>query len=105
MSYRNRQITPAKARNLGERIVAMLQLRGMSQRTLAEGVGMSQQSMNYLCNPNTRGDANAKSTSKVFEIAEALGCDAQWLATGRGDPTPDGEPRLSAKSAMSYARA
>lgn len=75
--------TNTKQTTLGERLTLMLGRRGMSQGELARVAGMKQQSVNYLINPRKGGDAKSE---KVVELAQALGADPVWLATGHGSP-------------------
>lgn len=52
----------------------------MTQAQLSKAVGVSQQSIGSI----EKGDR--KSTTKIVQISEALGCSPTWLASGTGDP-------------------
>jgi SOS-response transcriptional repressor LexA len=78
-----------KGSTLGERLMLMLEKRQMSQHDLAKQAGMSQQSVNYLVNPN-QGTPEEKRSERVVEMSLVLGCDPVWLATGKGSPFAGG---------------
>ena len=68
--------------NIGYRIVAARTALGWKQRQLAELLEarnvMTQQTLSAL------ETGKAKGTTKVLELAEALGVNPQWLQTGEG---------------------
>lgn len=55
---------------------------GLSQEALAEIAKVSQSLIGNL------ESGNQKSTSKIAQIAAALGVNALWLAIGKGEPRP-----------------
>jgi transcriptional regulator with XRE-family HTH domain len=65
---------------LGSRIkIARLQ-EGMTQAELARRSGVGQGDISKLENGTVAG------STKVVQLASALGCDPYWLATGAGEP-------------------
>lgn len=72
---------------LGNRIRDVLGSRGLSQADLARMVGCKQQTISYLIKTTTRDGASRYTT----RIAEALGVNPGWLATGDGEP---GDPTV-----------
>lgn len=67
---------------LGTRVKAMLKEKGMTQAQLARLVGTKQQTISYICNEEHPATTSRYST----KIAEILGVNPAWLATGRGNP-------------------
>lgn len=67
---------------LGFRIRQALARKGMSQAELARKIGVKQQTISYLCAP----DSPATTTRYGTQIAQALGVNPSWLHTGLGDP-------------------
>lgn len=69
------------AGSLGQRIKQMLRERGMTQAELARMVGTKQQTISYIVS-----DSNPGKTSRyATKIAEVLGVNPAWLASGSGD--------------------
>lgn len=64
--------------NLSDRLVYVLQWRNISKADLAKQLGIKHQVIQYLCN------GKAKQSRFTFEIADALGVNPDWLATGQG---------------------
>ncbi len=62
--------------NLSVRLRKVLSEKRLSQQWLAEQVGISQQAIGKIL--------NGGNTTKILEIATALGVDAHWLKTGKG---------------------
>jgi SOS-response transcriptional repressor LexA len=62
---------------LGQRIKLRRKELGLSQEKLGELAGLDQTVISKL----ERGDV--QETARVAELANALGCDALWLATGK----------------------
>ena len=69
-------------KKLSERLVFALELADMSQSQLARAVGVKQQTINKLVGGATKGSAH------LYEIAQALNVNYQWLKTGNGDARP-----------------
>lgn len=66
--------------SLGKRIKQIRKKLGLSQKELAKRAEIDQPLISYLENGQTKG------TSFVSTIADILGVDALWLATGKGTP-------------------
>lgn len=73
-----------------ERLKATREKKGLTQDALAKLVDRSK-SQSIIA--NLESSAN-KSSTYLPEIAHALGVDAYWLKTGRGQPNPS-SPTLS----------
>lgn len=63
---------------IGKRVVHARQQREMSQADLGRAIGVSQTAI-YLLETRKRSG-----TSYLYAIAQALGVNVQWLATGKG---------------------
>lgn len=74
MTLRKRSAVPAKGETIGQRIRRLRKLRGLSQTTLGEKVGLSQRLMTYY---ETQG--GSLSADLVISFAEALGVSADEL--------------------------
>jgi SOS-response transcriptional repressor LexA len=72
----------ATAEELGTRVKRMLKEKGMSQAQLARLVGTKQQTISYICSE----DHPATTSRYSSKIAEILGVNPTWLATGQGNP-------------------
>ena len=68
--------------DLGTRVKKMLKEKGMTQAQLARLVGTKQQTISYICNEEHPATTSRYST----KIAEILGVNPAWLATGQGTP-------------------
>lgn len=68
------------SQSLGGRIKQILDEKGMSQSQLARLVGVKQQTISYICSP----DSPAGTSRYATKIAEALGVNPVWLQTGDG---------------------
>jgi SOS-response transcriptional repressor LexA len=64
--------------NLSERLRYALKHAKMSQNTLAEKVGVTQQSIQRICSGKTQ------KTGNLISIAKALSISPEWLQTGLG---------------------
>lgn len=67
---------------LGTRVKRMLKEKGMTQAQLARLVGTKQQTISYICNEEHPATTSRYST----KIAQILGVNPSWLATGQGSP-------------------
>lgn len=67
---------------LGERVKRVLHEKGMSQAELARLVGTKQQTISYIVSEDHPATTSRYST----KIAEVLGVNPAWLATGQGSP-------------------
>jgi len=63
--------------NMGDRIKLRMSALKLTQESVANKAGISQGMVYKLVS------GNAKSTSKLVELANALECDIHWLATGK----------------------
>ena len=62
--------------NIANRIKQRMSALNLTQESVANRAGISQGMVHKLVSGNT------KKTSKLIELAMALECDVQWLATG-----------------------
>ena len=65
----------------GARIRSVLEQKGLSQSQLARLVGVKQQTISYICAP----DSPATTSRYTSKIAQALGVNPTWLEYGQGD--------------------
>ncbi|MCA0404162.1 MAG: helix-turn-helix transcriptional regulator [Proteobacteria bacterium] len=70
--------TETTLENLSARLNHALEHCKMKKADLARAIGVKPQVIQFLCNSQTQ------SSRFTFEIAIALGLNAQWLATGEG---------------------
>lgn len=82
---------------LADRLNTVMRLKGFTQASLAEAVGMAQPSIWKL----TTG--KAKSSRKIIDIANALSVDPLWLSTGDGEP-PEFFKREDVKDGIPVAK-
>ncbi len=73
-----------------DRLYAARKHRGMTQGTLAKSVGLGTTAIT-----NLESGKNASST-KTVELAQVLGCNPEWLATGKGKPNYDKHDKVRA---------
>lgn len=66
----------------GRLLWAMHQAGKTNQSELARAVGVKPQSIQYLCDPQS----GARGSSHTPSLARELGVEAEWLATGLGQP-------------------
>ena len=81
-------------KTFGERLKASLRSSGMTQKQLADDLGVTQQSVNSACSPK------AKRSKLSLRMAEIMNVDAGWLSHGVGEMYPKKalhEPTLSPK--------
>ena len=69
--------------NISTRIKSRRKLLGLSQEELAERIGVSQNAIHKL------EDGTTQKPRKIFELANVLQCNAEWLLTGKGSPLPE----------------
>ncbi|KPL99268.1 repressor [Vibrio splendidus] len=69
--------------SLAERVKQRRKLLGLSQASLAELVGVAQQSIFKI-----EGGVTTKPRN-IISLAKALECDASWLLTGKGYSNPE----------------
>lgn len=67
---------------IGHRIRLMLKERGITQAELSRRCGMKQQTLSYLCSPESPSGSSRFS----LKIAQELGVNPAWLQSGEGDP-------------------
>ncbi|EKZ6402246.1 TPA: helix-turn-helix transcriptional regulator [Klebsiella aerogenes] len=79
-----------KKETLAERLNLAMELSGMSQGALAKASGVAQPTIWRLTSGNARG------STKIVEIAKALGVRTDWLSTGSGPMRDDGQEPVSA---------
>ena len=73
---------------LGQRLKASRLKAGLTQKQVADAVGMKQPSYQYL---EKNDSDNKKSSSHLVAIATALGVDPYWLSTGNSSLKIDSE--------------
>lgn len=79
-----------KKETLADRLNEAMNLAGMSQGALAKASGIAQPTIWRLVSGNARG------STKIVEIANALGVRSEWLSTGNGPMRDDGQlPRAA----------
>lgn len=79
-----------KKETLAERLNQAMELSGMSQGALAKASGVAQPTIWRLTSGNARG------STKIVEIANALGVRSEWLSTGTGPMSDDDKiPKIS----------
>lgn len=71
-------VNKPKISPLAQRIEAQLVVKGLNQSELARSSGVSQGLLNHL----RGGRVGRVDCVKLFNLADALECDARWLATG-----------------------
>ncbi|WP_458363839.1 XRE family transcriptional regulator [Klebsiella michiganensis] len=74
-----------KKETLAERLNKAMTMAGMSQGALAKSSGVAQPTIWRLASGNARG------STKIVEIANALGVRSEWLSTGQGPMREDGQ--------------
>ncbi|MEP8942146.1 XRE family transcriptional regulator [Enterobacter ludwigii] len=79
-----------KKETLAERLNQAMELSGMSQGALAKASGVAQPTIWRLTSGNARG------STKIVEIANALGVRSEWLSTGVGPMRSDGQQPIPA---------
>jgi len=86
----------SKTQTIGERLKYARSKAGMTQEDLAHSANIRQGDISKL-----ETDA-IKTSTKLIQMARAIGCNAVWLATGEGSPfdhaAPDSGPRQMTKS-------
>lgn len=63
---------------LGRRVIRRMHALGLKQRDVVERSGFSQARVSHIC----LGRIKTVEAPAIFVLAEALECDAKWLATG-----------------------
>lgn len=74
-----------KKETLAERLNQAMELSGISQGALAKASGVAQPTIWRLTSGNARG------STKIVEIANALGVRSEWLSTGVGPMRDEGQ--------------
>lgn len=77
-----------KKETLAERLNQAMEVAGMSQGALAKASGVAQPTIWRLTSGNARG------STKIVEIANALGVRTEWLSAGSGPMRDDGQQPL-----------
>lgn len=72
---------PHDRTDFGARLLLAREHAGMSQKELAEAVGMAQSTL-------SGAERNGSGSAKTTQIAAATKVDATWLATGKGNMLP-----------------
>ena len=67
--------------DLGARIRRVLEEKKLTQSQLARLVGVKQQTISYICSP----DSPATTSRYATKIAQVLGVNPAWLQSGEGD--------------------
>lgn len=86
-----------KNETLAERLNQAMELSGMSQGALAKASGVAQPTIWRLTSGNARG------STKIVEIAKALGVRSEWLSTGAGPMREDGQEPITFTSKTDLA--
>lgn len=81
-----------KKETLADRLNEAMASAGMSQGALAKASGIAQPTIWRLVSGNARG------STKIVEIANALGVRSEWLSTGNGPMRDDGQPPRAAQA-------
>jgi len=63
-------MTTTKSNHIGRKIARIRELRGMKQETLAEQLGISQQSVSHIEQSETLDDAKLKEVAKVLGVTK-----------------------------------
>lgn len=63
---------------LRERVLSRQQELGLSQKELVERSGLKQAALSHI----KTGRTSELKADTLFKLADALQCDARWLATG-----------------------
>ncbi|TVZ27873.1 DNA-binding XRE family transcriptional regulator [Gillisia sp. Hel_I_86] len=63
-------MTTTKPNHIGRKIARIRELRGMKQETLAEQLGISQQSVSHIEQSETLDDAKLKEVAKVLGVTK-----------------------------------
>ena len=85
-----------KKETLADRLNLAMEQSGMSQGALAKASGVAQPTIWRLTSGNARG------STKIVEIANALGVRTEWLSSGIGPMRNDGQQ--SGKPAVSHSK-
>lgn len=67
-----------ESNGLGRRVIRRLHQLGMAQKDLVEKSEISQAAISHICT----GRIKMVEAPAIFRLADALECDARWLATG-----------------------
>jgi phage repressor protein C with HTH and peptisase S24 domain len=73
---------------------AMDKAKKTNMSALAREIGVTPQSIQYLCDPKN----NANGSEHVTKLGAALNVNADWLATGEGNPDRQDDGRIRAPS-------
>lgn len=85
-----------KKETLADRLNLAMEQSGMSQGALAKASGVAQPTIWRLTSGNARG------STKIVEIANALGVRTEWLSSGIGPMRNDGQQ--SGKPAVNHSK-
>ncbi len=72
---------------LGRRVIRRLSQTGTTQKELAAATGLTQSFISHICT----GRVKTIGSDLIFPLAEALQCDAKWLAMGERAETEETE--------------
>jgi len=67
-----------ESNGLGRRVMRRINQLGLTQKHLVERSGLSQARISHIC----LGRIKMVEAPAIFALADALECDARWLATG-----------------------
>lgn len=67
-----------QSNGLNKRVRRMMQATGITQIELAERTGLTQGGIGHIVTGRTK----MVGAEIIFKLADALQCDARWLATG-----------------------
>jgi len=86
-----------KNEKIADRLNRAMIEAGMSQGALAKASGVAQPTIWRLTSGNARG------STKIVEIANALGVRTEWLSTGVGPMRDDGQQPVSVQSSSTHS--
>lgn len=70
-----------ESNGLGRRVIRRIHQLGLTQKDLVERSGISQAAVSHVCT----GRIKMVEAPAIFRLADALQCDARWLALGDED--------------------
>ncbi len=70
---------------IGQRVQIAMESAGLNQPELARRIGISKQAVSAIISGSTK----QPNPVNLFEIADATGFEARWLATGKGPQTKE----------------
>lgn len=87
LNIKERKSYIAESETLSDRLLYALEILKVTQATLARSLNVKPQAINFLCKSKTR------KSQLTYEIADALGISADWLANGVGYMRSEEDPQ------------